>query len=60
MKPISIQAVQILHLINQHRLSGISKGELAEHFRVSKKTIYRYVNLGTCGFPIYGDQIWIG
>jgi len=48
---------QILHLINQHRLSGISKGELAEHFRVSKKTIYRdIVNLGTCGFPIYGDQ----
>ena len=48
---------QMLHLINQHRLSGISKGELAEHFTVSKKTIARDItNLSSCGFPIYEDQ----
>ncbi|MCK9335007.1 MAG: WYL domain-containing protein [Candidatus Cloacimonetes bacterium] len=48
---------QMLHLINQHRLSGISKGELATHFGVSKKTIARDItNLSSCGFPIYEDQ----
>lgn len=48
---------QMLHLINQHRLSGISKGELANHFGVSKKTIARDItNLSSCGFPIYEDQ----
>ncbi len=48
---------QMLHLINQHRLSGISKGELATHFAVSKKTIARDItNLSSCGFPIYEDQ----
>ena len=47
----------MLHLINQNRLSGISKGELAEYFQVSKKTIVRDItNLSTCGFPIYEDQ----
>ncbi|NLH92730.1 MAG: WYL domain-containing protein, partial [Candidatus Cloacimonetes bacterium] len=47
----------MLHLINQHRLSGISKGELATHFGVSKKTIARDItNLSSCGFPIYEDQ----
>lgn len=48
---------QMLHLINQNRLTGISKGELAEYFKVSKKTIVRDItNLSTCGFPIYEDQ----
>jgi len=48
---------QLLHLINQNRLTGISKGELAAYFRVSKKTIARDItNLSTCGFPIYEDQ----
>ncbi len=48
---------QMLHLINQHRLSGISKGELAEYFNVSKKPIARDItNLSSCGFPIYEDQ----
>ena len=48
---------RMLHLINQHRLSGISKGELATHFGVSKKTIARDItNLSSCGFPIYEDQ----
>jgi len=48
---------QMLHLINQHRLNGISKGELATHFGVSKKTIARDItNLSSCGFPIYEDQ----
>ena len=48
---------QMLYLINQHRLSGISKGELATHFGVSKKTIARDItNLSSCGFPIYEDQ----
>ena len=48
---------QMLHLINQHRLSGISKGELATYFDVSKKTIARDItNLSSCGFPIYEDQ----
>lgn len=48
---------QMLHLISQHRLSGISKGELATHFGVSKKTIARDItNLSSCGFPIYEDQ----
>lgn len=48
---------QMLHLINQHRLSGISKGELATYFGVSKKTIARDItNLSSCGFPIYEDQ----
>lgn len=48
---------QMLHLINQHRLSGISKGDLAIHFGVSKKTIARDItNLSSCGFPIYEDQ----
>lgn len=48
---------QILHLINQNRLSGISKGELADYFKVSKKTIARDItNLSSCGFPIYEDQ----
>lgn len=48
---------QMLHLINQYRLSGISKGELATHFGVSKKTIARDItNLSSCGFPIYEDQ----
>jgi len=48
---------QMLHLINQNRLTGISKGELAEYFKVSKKTIVRDItNLSSCGFPIYEDQ----
>lgn len=48
---------QILHLINQNRLTGISKGELANYFKVSKKTIARDItNLSSCGFPIYEDQ----
>jgi len=47
----------ILHLINQNRLTGISKGELAKEFGVSKKTIARDItNLSTCGFPLYEDQ----
>lgn len=47
----------ILHLINQNRLTGISKGELAKEFAVSKKTIARDVtNLSSCGFPIYEEQ----
>lgn len=48
---------QILHLINQNRMQGISKGELALYFQVSKKTIARDItNLSTCGFPISEDQ----
>jgi predicted DNA-binding transcriptional regulator YafY len=47
----------MLHLINQNRLTGISKGELADYFKVSKKTIVRDItNLSSCGFPIYEDQ----
>lgn len=47
----------ILHLIHQNRLSGVSKGELAREFGVSKKTIARDItNLSSCGFPIYEDQ----
>ncbi|MDD4310763.1 MAG: transcriptional regulator [Candidatus Cloacimonetes bacterium] len=47
----------ILHLINQNRLTGVSKGELAKEFGVSKKTIARDItNLSTCGFPLYEDQ----
>lgn len=47
----------ILHMINQNRLTGISKGELAKEFGVSKKTIARDItNLSTCGFPLYEDQ----
>ncbi len=46
-----------MHLINQNRLQGISKGELALYFQVSKKTIARDItNLSTCGFPISEDQ----
>ncbi|PKN80665.1 MAG: hypothetical protein CVU48_01170 [Candidatus Cloacimonetes bacterium HGW-Cloacimonetes-1] len=48
---------QMLHLINQNRATGISKGELALYFKVSKKTIARDItNLSSCGFPIYEDQ----
>lgn len=47
----------ILHRINQAGARGVSKGDLAKEFNVSKKTIARDItNLSTCGFPIYDQQ----
>jgi len=51
---------QMLHTIYNHRLTGVSKRDLAEIYEVSKKTVERDItNLSSVGFPIY-DEIDAG
>lgn len=46
----------MLHTIYNHRNRGISKGELADIYQVSKKTVERDIsNLSSVGFPIYDE-----
>jgi len=47
---------RIIHMIYNHRNAGISKQQLADEFRVSKRTIARDIeNLSVSGFPIYDE-----
>ncbi len=47
---------QMLHVIYNNRIRGISKRDLADIYGVSKKTVERdIINLSSVGFPIYDE-----